>query len=310
MADGAALAFALEALKRADNAAGGGTADLSSYAKKSELTVLKNQLTEQIAAVEGKTDSATESVESALEKITLIEGDLERMDLEQSMMSRTITATTEQEVREALQFVAEHPGANLKMTLAADLNATVPTLYLQNANVVITGTRKDGVNSNVITFEQTTTTSNLHFENTTVKLSNLDFLGNNATASAARGTIRAETGSTLYINQCRFGQAEGSANIGCGVEYRDAQGGLVANTEFTILNTTANACGIYCSGNVLVTAKTCSFSADSVTQNIARLELGAHFGQIDTAFNVVRTANHGTVYRLNGEEQTEKKQEV
>lgn len=220
-------------------------------------------------------------------------------------MSLTLTATMEEDVVSAFLWAAAQPGRRLTMTLAAGVCATVPTLYLYNATVEVTGTQSGGVNTNVLTFEQTATTSNLHFQNTSLRFSNLDLLGSNTTASASRGTLRAEMGSYIYLNRCRFGQAVGSQNLGCCVETRDAQGGLVANTEFKIMNTSANSCGIYCSGNVLVTAKACTFAADSVTQVLARLELGAHFGQLDTAYNVIRTANHGTVYRLGGKEQPE-----
>lgn len=65
MADGVALAFALEALKRADNASGGGTVDLSTYVKKSELSAATKQLAEDIENVEGIANDATAAASTA-----------------------------------------------------------------------------------------------------------------------------------------------------------------------------------------------------------------------------------------------------
>lgn len=65
MADGAALAIALKALKTAENAVGGGIVDLSSYAKKSELSAATSKLTEDIENAEGIANSAAASASSA-----------------------------------------------------------------------------------------------------------------------------------------------------------------------------------------------------------------------------------------------------
>ncbi len=294
---GADLYFCNEFIALRDTPAqtgtGGESVDLSNYYTAPQVDT-KIRAVEQVIA--GLESGLRGEIESVAADISVLQNTAQNM-------SRTFAATAEQEVRDALQFAAAHPGCYLDITLPAGMNVTLPTMYIFNATIKITGTQQNSINTNTITFEQTSTTSNLHFENTSLKLSNLDLVGDNATASASRGTLRAETGSYIYINKCRFRQAEGSQNLGCCVEARDAQGGLIANSEFGLSSTSANACGIYCSGNVLVTAKSCTFAADSTTQTIARLELGAHFGQLDTAYNVIRTANHGTVYRLNGVEQ-------
>lgn len=215
-------------------------------------------------------------------------------------MSRTFTATTEQEVREALQFAAAHPGCYLSLTLAAGLNAVVPTLYIRNATILITGTQQDGANSNAITFEQTGTTSNLHLQNTALFMRNVNLNGNHNHATGGYGVIRAEYSSSATCENVVFGQAEESLNFGNNIEIRDASRAYIVNTVFRSLSTAANACGVFLTSNGEAVAKNCTFAEDSTVRNIARLESGATFNQIGTDFGIYRASGHASVYFKDG----------
>ncbi len=215
-------------------------------------------------------------------------------------MSRTVTAATEQEVREALQFAAEHPGCYLSLTLAAGLNVVVPTLYIRNATIMIVGTKIDDANCSTITFEQTSTTSNLHLQNTSLLLRNVSLIGNHNHSTGGYGIVRAEYGSSVTCENVVFGQSDDSLNFGNNIEIRDASRAYIVNTVFRSLSTAANACGVYLTSNGEAVAKNCSFAEDSAVQNIARLESGAAFNQIGTEYGVYMAVGHASVYSVDG----------
>lgn len=215
-------------------------------------------------------------------------------------MNRTLTARTEEEVREALQFVADHPGCYLSLTLAAGLNATIPTLYIRNATITIAGTIINDAISNVITFELTSTTSNLHLQNTSLSLRNIGLNGNHNHATGGYGVVRAENGSSVTCENVVFGQADGSMNFGNNIEIRDASRAYIVNTTFQSLSTAANACGVFVTSNGEAAVKNCGFSAGSTIERIGRLENGAAFNQIGTEYGVYMAAGNASVYSVDG----------
>ncbi|MBE6848906.1 MAG: hypothetical protein E7502_03250 [Ruminococcus sp.] len=215
-------------------------------------------------------------------------------------MIRTLNAATEEQVRQALQFAAENPGCYLSITLAANLNVTIPSIYLRNATVSITGQQVNGVNSNTITFEQTSSTSNLHLQNTALSLQNLNMLGNHNHTAASYGVIRMAFGSTLYCSGVVFGQAEESLNFGNNIEVRGCSRAHVVSTTFRTNSPAANAACMYLFGNAEAVTKDCTIAEDSVVQNIARLETGSHYNQIGTDYGVYMIAGHASIYCHNG----------
>lgn len=260
------------------------------------VTALDNSL----RAVEQSVEALDNDLHEEIERVASANAQTASM---LSSMSRTVTATTEQAVREALQFAAEHPGCYLSMTLAAGLNATVPTLYIRNATVLITGTKINDALSNVITFELTSTTSNLHLQNTALLLRNVGMNGNHNHSTGGYGIIRAEYGSSVTCENVVFDQAEGSLNFGNNIEIRDASRAYIVNTVFQSLSTAVNACGVFVTSNGEAVAKTCSFAADSYIERIARLESGATFNQIGTEYGVYMADGHASIYRKDGKEQ-------
>lgn len=215
-------------------------------------------------------------------------------------MSRTVAAATEQEVREALQFAAEHPGCYLSLTLAAGLNAVIPTLLIRNATILITGTKANDANSNTLTFEQTAATSNLRLQNTALLVRNVNLNGNHNHATGGYGVIRAEYGSSVTCIEAAFGQAEESLNFGNNIEIRETSRAYIVDTVFRSLSSAANACGIYVTSNGEATTKNCALAEDSVVQNIARLENGASYNQIGTEYGVYMAAGHASLYSVDG----------
>lgn len=218
----------------------------------------------------------------------------------ESGMSRSLSATTEQEVRDALQFAADNPGCYLSLTLAAGLNAVVPTLYIRNATIMVTGTKIGDAVSNTITFEQTSTTSNLHLQNTSLLLRNVGLNGNHNHSTGGYGVVRAEYGSSVTCENVIFDQADGSLNFGNNIEIRDTSRAYIVNTTFQSLSTVANACGVYVAANGDATVKNCGFSSDSTIERIGRLENGATFNQIGTEYGVYMAAGHASVYSVDG----------
>ncbi|MBQ8012342.1 MAG: hypothetical protein IJ265_12375 [Oscillospiraceae bacterium] len=226
---------------------------------------------------------------------------LSAVNVRQQNMSRNVVASTEAEVREALQFAADHPGCYLSLTLAAGLHATVPTLYIRNAVVYIAGTQTGGVNTSTITFEQTSTTSNLHVQNTSLSIQNINLNGCHKNSTAGYGVVRVEQGSSLHCEGVKFGQAEGSQNFGNNIEVQISSRAYIKNTEFCLQNTTdARASGIYLFGNSEAVSQNCTMSADSAVQNIARLEAGSSYNQIGGSYDVYMAAGHASMYLVNG----------
>ena len=215
-------------------------------------------------------------------------------------MNRTLTARTEEEVREALQFAVDHPGCYLSLTLSAGLNAVVPTMYIRNAIIMIIGTKVGDAISNVITFELTSTTSNLHLQNTSLSLRNIGLNGNHNHSTGGYGVVRAENGSSVTCENVVFGQADGSLNFGNNIEIRDASRAYIVNTTFQSLSTAANACGVFVTSNGEAAVKNCGFSSDSTIERIGRLESGASFNQIGTEYGVYLAAGHASVYSVDG----------
>lgn len=232
--------------------------------------------------------------------IDYINDNFSAIEAYESEMSRTLTATTEQEVRDALQFAAKHPGCYLSLTLAAGLNATIPTLYIRNATVTIAGTRINDAISNTITFELTSTTSNLHLQNTSLLLRNVGLNGNHNHSTGGYGIIRAEYGSSVTCENVVFDQADGSLNFGNNIEIREASRAYIVNTTFQSLSTAANACGVYVTSNGDAAVKNCGFSSESTIERIGRLESGAAFNQIGTEYGVYMAAGHASVYSVDG----------
>ncbi len=274
----------------AQTSAGGESTDLSNYYTAPQVDTKIRDVERVIAELESSLRGEIESVAA----------DVSSMQNDAQSMSRTVTATTEQEVREALQFAAEHPGCYLSLTLAAGLNVVVPTLYIRNATILITGTKANDANSSTITFEQTGTTSNLHLQNTALLLRNVNLNGNHNHATGGYGVIRAEYGSSVTCENVVFGQAEGSLNFGNNIEIRDASRAYIVNTVFRSLSTAANACGVFLTSNGEAVAKNCTFAEDSTVQNIARLESGASFNQIGTEHDVFMAVGHASVYSVDG----------
>ncbi len=225
---------------------------------------------------------------------------LSAVNVRQQNMSRNVVASTEAEVREALQFAAEHPGCYLSLTLAAGLHATVPTLYIRNAVVYIAGTQTNGVNTSTITFEQTGTTSNLHVQNTSLSIQNINLNGCHKNSTAGYGVVRVEQGSSLQCSGVKFGQADESLNFGNNIEVQVCSRALIANTEFCVLSSDTRASGIFVFGNSEAVSKSCTMSADSAVQNIARLEVGSSYNQIGSSYGVYMPAGHASMYLVNG----------
>ncbi len=226
--------------------------------------------------------------------------DISALQANAQRMSRTVAAATEQEVREALQFAAEHPGCYLNLTLAAGLNAVIPTLMIRNATILIMGTKVNDANSNTLTFEQTGTTSNLRLQNTALLMRNVNLNGNHNHASGGYGVIRAEYGSSVICIEAVFGQAEESLNFGNNIEIRETSRAYIVDTVFRSLSSVANACGIYVTSNGEATTKNCAFAEDSAVQNIARIEGGANFNQIGSEYGVYMAVGHASVYSVDG----------
>lgn len=215
----------------------------------------------------------------------------------------SITATTEAEVLKALEIARNSPGCYVALKLAAGVCATVPTMYLYNVVLSITGTQTDGANTNVLTFAQTGTTSNLHFQGSSVYLISVTLRGNLTKSTGGYGVLRAEYGSKLYCNKVTFQQAEGSADFGNNIEVRDVSDCFVANCVFRSVSTNSSAAAVYANSGSNATIRNCSFAGDSTVQTIARMEIGARVNQIGTTFDVLRPAGHASEYRIDGVEQ-------
>ncbi len=313
----------------AQTSTGGESVDLSAYytgaqvdtkirAVEQVIAEMESDLREEITSVEQSVTALDSSlraeVKSVEQSVTALDNDLHeeiagvastsaQTAALLSSMSRIVTATTEQEVRETLKFASEHPGCLLSLTLAAGLNAVVPTLYIRNATIMITGTKIGDAVSNVITFEQTGTTSNLHLQNTALLVRDVGLNGNHNHSTGGYGIIRAEYGSSITCENVVFDQADGSLNFGNNIEIRDASRAYIVNTTFQSLSAAANACGVYVTSNGEATVKNCGFSSDSTVERIGRLEGGATFNQIGTEYGVYMADGHASIYRLDGKEQ-------
>lgn len=217
--------------------------------------------------------------------------------------SVSITATTEAEVLEALEFARNSPGCFVSLKLAAGVCATIPTMYLYNAMLGISGTQTNGANTNILTFTRTSTTSNLHFYGSSVYIISVTLQGNHTKDTGGYGVLRAEYGSKLYCNNVTFQQAENSANFGNNVEIRDASDAFLANCVFRSVSTSSTAAAVYANSGSNATVRNCSFADDSTVQKIARMEIGARVNQIGTTFDVLRPAGHASEYRIDGVEQ-------
>lgn len=215
-----------------------------------------------------------------------------------SGMSRTLTAKTEAEVREALQFAADHPGSYLNMTLAAGLNATVPTLYFRNCAINIYGTFVNNEISNTITFEKTGTTSNMHLQNSMLYTERIRYIGNTTGSTRGIGIIRGETGSAIFANNLEFGQAEGSGNFGNNIEVQNGATVYVENCKFRAMSTHSVAAVVFCIAGARATVKNCTIAEDSTVQRLGNAENGGFINQLGTTLDVSITA--GGMYALNG----------
>lgn len=262
----------------------GGEVDLSAYPARSEVQDMIEPVSNAATAAQSAAAENAEAITTVSEAV--------------SGMSRTLTARTEAEVREALQFAADHPGSYLNLTLAAGLNATVPTLYFRNCVINIYGTFVNDEISNTVTFEKTGTTSNLHLQNSMLYTQKIRYIGNTTGSTRGIGVIRGETGSAIFANNLEFGQAEGSDNFGNNIEVQNGATVYAENCKFRAMSTHSVAAVVFCIAGARATVKNCTIAEDSTVQRLGNAENGGFINQLGTTLDVSITA--GGMYALNG----------
>lgn len=218
------------------------------------------------------------------------------------LMSRTLNATTENEVREALLYATSHPGAYLNIVLAEGLNVTLPDIVLRNSTVYIVGTQVDGANTNTIAFEPTSSTHNMMVLNSAMTIQNLTILGSHIPThtTAGYGIVRSHYGSSLYCSNVTFDKTEDSGPIGNAVEAMSNSSAYLSECTFDVTCTAANASAVHVIANSEGVTYHCSMAEDSVSGNIARVEKGSRFNQIGTNLPVYLPNGHASLCYVDG----------